>query len=151
MKNLETRVPPPILMVLGALAMGAVSFALPVAAPGWRWVAAAAIFAVAGVFGFPAIRAFARAGTTINPVRIEGASALVTGGVFGITRNPMYVSLTLLLLAVAAALGNPWALAGPMFFALWINRLQIVPEERVLRAKFGADYAGYCGRVRRWI
>jgi protein-S-isoprenylcysteine O-methyltransferase Ste14 len=36
-------------------------------------------------------------------------------------------------------------------FALYINRFQIYPEERVLSSLFGAEYTAYKNRVRRWI
>lgn len=153
MQNLENRVPPPVLvLVLGLVMAGAhLAGAGPDLPPAVRWGLGLAAFAGAGVFGFPAFRAFARARTTINPVRIDAASALVTTGIYGMTRNPMYVALTLLLVAWAAGLGGVWLFAGPLVFVLWITRLQIIPEERVLRAKFGQDYAAYRSRVRRWI
>lgn len=153
MERLENRLPPPVLVLVLGLAMGAVHLAGPETGvpPGWRWGLGLAAFGLAGVFGAPAFRAFARARTTINPVRIEAASALVTGGIYRVTRNPMYVALTLLLLGWAAVLGGVWLLAGPLVFVLWIDRLQIAPEERVLRAKFGAAYAAYAARVRRWL
>jgi protein-S-isoprenylcysteine O-methyltransferase Ste14 len=151
MHSLENRLPPPILVLILGFGMVGLAWAWPGGLPAWRWWIAGAAFLLAGVFGFPAFRAFARARTTINPVRIEGASTLVTTGIYGITRNPMYLSLTLLLVALAAALGSILGMPGPVIFALWINWLQIVPEERVLRAKFGAAYEAYTARVRRWI
>lgn len=151
MRSLENRLPPPILVLILGFGMAGLTWAWPGGLPAWRWWIAGATFLLAGVFGFPAFRAFARARTTINPVRIDAASTLVTTGVYGVSRNPMYVSLTLLLVAWAAALGSAVVLVGPVIFVLWINRLQIVPEERVLRAKFGAAYEAYTARVRRWI
>ena len=99
----------------------------------------------------PPILAQLRPRTTISPVDIEAASTLVTGGVFRYTRNPMYVALTALLLAWTAWLAAPWAAFCPVAFALFITRFQIIPEERVLRAKFGRAYEDYAQRVRRWI
>ena len=59
--------------------------------------------------------------------------------------------LTPFVLALAAALGSPWLLLGPLAFVLVITRLQIVPEERALQARFGAAYDAWRARVRRWI
>ncbi len=42
-------------------------------------------------------------------------------------------------------------LAGPLAFALFIHRYQILPEESMLEAKFGPEYIGYRRRVRRWL
>jgi protein-S-isoprenylcysteine O-methyltransferase Ste14 len=63
----------------------------------------------------------------------------------------MYVALTLLLAAWAVVLGGPWVWFGPAVLALWLDRLQILPEERAMAARVGADYAADRSRVRRWL
>lgn len=153
MSILDNRIPPPLLMLATGLSMGAACLALapPVIAWPWRAGAAALAFASAAIFAPSAVRAFRHAGTTIDPVNIERASALVTTGVFARTRNPMYVSMALLLLAWAAWLGHIVLLAGPTFFILYITAFQIAPEERALATKFGTEYAAYCGRTPRWL
>lgn len=115
-------------------------------------------FALAGAFaGFGfcvaamGMMAFRRARTTINPVKLEQASSIVTSGIYSRTRNPMYVGLTSLLLGWTVFLAAPWALFGPVLFVLFTTRFQIVPEERVLIAKFGGEYTRYQERVRRWL
>lgn len=108
--------------------------------------------AIAGVaFDLLGLLAFRAARTTTNPFKPERASALVTGGVYRVTRNPMYVGLALLLSAWAIWLSAllPWA--GPVLFVLYITRFQIRPEERVLRDIFGDAYSRYADRVRRWL
>ncbi|MEB0160908.1 isoprenylcysteine carboxylmethyltransferase family protein, partial [Pseudomonas sp. AH2 (2023)] len=91
-----------------------------------------------------------RSRTTVNPLRPDKAAALVSGGVYRVTRNPMYVGMMLLLVAWAVYLDSAWVLAGPVAFVAYITRFQIAPEERVLRAKF-ADFDAYAARVRRWL
>jgi protein-S-isoprenylcysteine O-methyltransferase Ste14 len=76
---------------------------------------------------------------------------LVTTGIYHHTRNPMYVGLLLVLLGWVSFLCSVIALLGLVAFVIYITRFQIVPEERVLLAKFGADYAEYLARVRRWL
>jgi protein-S-isoprenylcysteine O-methyltransferase Ste14 len=150
---LENRLPPPIVCMLTALAMGALAWTTPnlPVDPFWR-IGIAAVIALLGLFvGASGFLAFGRAKTTIDPVNIDRASALVTGGIFRFTRNPMYVGFTLLLLGWAVYLAAPWAFVGPVVFVLFITRYQIAPEERVMLAKFGAAYADYQARVRRWI
>ncbi len=151
MRSLENRVPPPLLtLIVGAVMAVSLLDPAPVELPlGWRWALAGVFFAAAGLFGFPAFAAFVTAKTTINPVDVDRASTLVTTGVYRVTRNPMYVGLTLLLCAWAAWLARPWPLIGPVAFVLFINRFQIVPEERALMAKFGDAYAVYRRSVRR--
>ena len=153
MQSLENRLPPPLLfLVVAALMVGAsfVAPSMPVG-PLVRWGVIAVFFVLAGATGPLAIAAFNSADTTINPVAIDKASALVTAGPFRFTRNPMYVSMTALLFAWAAWLASPWTLLGPLAFLAFITRFQIIPEERVMRLKFGADFAAYAGRVRRWL
>jgi protein-S-isoprenylcysteine O-methyltransferase Ste14 len=102
-------------------------------------------FDVAGLLAFRASR------TTVNPLRPHRASALVSGGVYRITRNPMYVGLLLLLLAWAVHLAALWPLAVLPLFVLYIGRFQIAPEERALHRLFGDEYRAYVARVRRWL
>jgi protein-S-isoprenylcysteine O-methyltransferase Ste14 len=111
-------------------------------------VVLAALGGISAVLGF---RAFGRAKTTVNPIKIQEASALVTTGIYRYTRNPMYLGLTLLLLGWAVYLSAPWAVLGPAAFVLFITRFQIIPEERILEAKFGAAYTGYRQQVGRWL
>ena len=103
------------------------------------------LIAESGVF------AFRRAQTTVNPMNIEAASRLVVTGIYKHSRNPMYVGVTMILLAWGLYLAAPWAWIGPPAFALYIRRFQILPEERVMQAKFGAAYDDYRRRVRRWL
>ncbi len=152
-RGLENRIPPPLVMLATACAMYLVSrntAMMSLSAP-FRWGAASLFLLVAAATAVPAFRAFGKAGTTINPVAIGTASQLVTGGIYRVTRNPMYVGLTALLLALAMALSNPWTLLGPLFFVLFITRFQIIPEERVMQAKFGDAFTAYRQAVRRWL
>lgn len=152
MRFLEHRIPPPaIALVLGAL-MWAVSGHGPALGvpPGARAPLAIVIALVGLAFDLLGLHAFRRSRTTINPLRPDSASALVTGGIYRFTRNPMYVGLALLLLAWVAYLDTAWTLLGPVLFVVWITRFQIVPEERVLRARF-AEFDVYAAHVRRWL
>ena len=153
MLNLEHRIPPPLVGLVIAAAMWAVA-ALPPAlavAPGPRQVLVGLLVVAGLAFDLCGFIAFRRLRTTVNPLRPENASALVTGGVYRFTRNPMYVGMALLLTAWAVQLSSPWAFVGPVAFILYINRFQIVPEERALRELFGEAWAAYAARVRRWL
>jgi protein-S-isoprenylcysteine O-methyltransferase Ste14 len=95
--------------------------------------------------------AFRRAKTTMNPMKPDTTSSLVVSGIYRYTRNPMYLGFLLLLMAWAASLSNVLALVSVLAFVLYMNRFQIVPEERVLASRFAQDYAEYRDRVRRWL
>ena len=129
---------------------------------GVAWTAPALTLPIPSVLAFPvaavgvvldaiALLYFFRSRTTVNPLKPASASVLVTGGIYRVTRNPMYLGLATLLLAWAIYLGNFAALAGVPFFILYMNRFQIASEERALEARFGAEYAAYRRRVRRWL
>lgn len=150
---LEHRIPPPVVGLVVAVAMWLAAplgpaFALD--AP-LRHGIPALLVAAALAFDLGGLLAFRRSRTTINPLAPQRASALVTGGVYRITRNPMYVGMALLLLAWAVHLSAWPTLLGPPAFVLYITRFQIVPEERALARLFGEAYAEYTARVRRWL
>ena len=153
MASLEVKFPPPVVALLFGLLMWLASMVVAsVGVPFGVRLGAAIVLACVGLsFGSAAMLSFVRARTTMNPTKPSATSTLVTGGVFRLTRNPMYLSLLLYLLAWAAYLAN-WlsALLVPVF-VVYINELQIKPEERALSALFGEEYASYKGTVRRWL
>ena len=154
MHALELRIPPPIVTVIVAAAMGTITLAAPTADKPALLVrlALTIVIALAGVAtGVSGVVAFRRARTTPNPLKPETASTLVSTGVYRLTRNPMYVGLALVLVAWGVFLYSAWASLGPVAFVLYITRFQIIPEERVLAGLFGADYAAYRAKVRRWL
>jgi protein-S-isoprenylcysteine O-methyltransferase Ste14 len=153
MKFLEHRIPPPIVVLIIGGAMWLISryTARATWPQGLRWGLVAALIGVGLGIGGAGFRAFARARTTIDPVKLESASALVTTGVFRLSRNPMYVGFAALLTAWAIGLQAPWALTGVLGFVAFTWRFQILPEERVLSAKFGSTYNDYRNQVRRWL
>jgi protein-S-isoprenylcysteine O-methyltransferase Ste14 len=149
MKTLELKIPPPIIELLIAIAMWfAKSFDLGLPT---RIIAASAVLCLAGYFGIAGTVAFRRAKTTVNPLKPENSSALVTSGVYRLTRNPMYVSFTLILLAWMVFLSSIALIAGPLLFTLYIARFQIQPEERILQGIFGEAFTAYRQRTRRWL
>ena len=153
MNALEHRVPPPIMvMIVGAVMWLIARYTGHVPAPdGWRLSLAAAVFALGLAFLVSGFLAFRRAQTTIDPVHLHAASVLVSTGIFSFSRNPMYLGFTILLTAWALYLSSPWAMLGVVAFVLFIHRFQILPEEHVMRAKFGSAYSEYQRRVRRWL
>jgi len=152
MSGLEHKVPPPFVLLILALLMW---FANHLMGGG---VASTMLFyggllLLALGFGvaFTSLRTLIGNHTTPSPIEIERAKVLVTSGPYRFTRNPTYLGMLIFLIGVAALFANVWLLAGPVAFALYIQRFQITPEERVMAAKFGADYSNYCAQVRRWI
>jgi protein-S-isoprenylcysteine O-methyltransferase Ste14 len=150
---LELRIPPPVVGLIIAGGMWIVthlSGAIQLSR-GAR-ISFAVILGVIGVaVAMSGVLSFRRAQTTVNPLKPETSAALVSTGVYSFTRNPMYLGMVLGLLGWAVYLSSIWALLGPVLFVLYITRFQIVPEERVLDRLFGAPFAAYKKRVRRWL
>jgi len=153
MRSLETRIPPPLVALVLAVAMWGLShfephFAIP---RNVRVAVALVIALVGGSFTTLGMLAFRKFKTTINPKTPDKTSSFVTSGVYRVTRNPMYVGVALVLVAWAVFLGAPWPFVGPVLFVLYVTRFQIEPEERILAGLFGAEYSAYKNRVRRWL
>ena len=153
MKSLELKIPPPFLALCFAILMWFAGWLVaPLRLPLDARLGVALALGIAGQFiSVNGVIAFRRAKTTINPFRPAAASSLVSEGVYRYTRNPIYVGLLLTLAGWAAFLSNPLALLFLPLFVLYINRFQIDPEERALSSLFGAEYADYKNRVRRWL
>lgn len=154
MRWLENRIPPPLVAsVFGLLIWfaarqwpGSMELAIE-----WRLSAALAVLLVGVGVCLAGVLSFRRARTTVNPLKPETASALVSSGIYRYTRNPMYLGFAIALLAWSVFLAWPPALLGVLGFALYMNRFQIGPEERALAGLFGEDFSLYCRRVRRWL
>ena len=153
MRQLELKVPPLALVLVCAVGIALLGRFVPAANvpfPGHRALAAVAVlagiaFSVAGIVQFRAAR------TTVNPMSPDRASAVVTSGVYRLTRNPMYLGMALILAGLAF-----WWASGPGLllvaaYGAYMTQFQIKPEERALETVFGAAYRAYRARVRRWI
>jgi protein-S-isoprenylcysteine O-methyltransferase Ste14 len=150
---LELRIPPPIVGLIIVGGMWAIAHLPPI----WhlpnlvRLLVAVVLTVLGAAVALGGVLSFRRARTTVNPLKPETSAVLVSTGVYSFTRNPMYLGMALVLLAWAVYLASVWSLLGPLLFALFITRFQIVPEERVLDRLFGTSFAAYKKRVRRWL
>lgn len=153
MSVLELRIPPPVVMLLTGILMRLASSVMPALAfPIPARVALAVALAVAGfVVASVAFFSFRRVRTTVDPRKPDEATNLVAAGLYKVTRNPMYLGLLLILTGWAIFLANAMAFVFLPVFVLYLNRFQIEPEERALALKFGAQYAAYRAKVRRWL
>ncbi|HEV8417028.1 MAG TPA: isoprenylcysteine carboxylmethyltransferase family protein [Bryobacteraceae bacterium] len=153
MRVLELKVPPPavalvtaVLMWLASRSSPALTFVFP--ASNLLAVGLAAIGLTVAISG---VVTFRRARTTLNPTKPEASSSLVSWGIYKITRNPMYLGLLLVLTAGAIFLSNWLAFLFLPVFVAYIDRFQIVPEERALTSLFAREFVHYQSRVRRWL
>jgi protein-S-isoprenylcysteine O-methyltransferase Ste14 len=117
------------------------------AGPLGNWLGAAFILAGAALMA-ASILQFAKARTTVLPR--EEARVLITGGVYQLSRNPIYVADALILTGLALR----WDLATLIWvvaFVVVIDQRFIEGEEAGLRAKFGAEFHDWAEKVRRWV
>ena len=115
---------------------------------------------VARLFGWPLVggamtlaawfaRTMRRADTTMHinkPV-----SSVVQDGPFRFSRNPGYLSLTMLYAGIAVLRNALWAIVLLPLVVYVIQREVIEREEGYLERTFGEEYLNYKARVRRWV
>ncbi|HJP20737.1 MAG TPA: isoprenylcysteine carboxylmethyltransferase family protein [Alphaproteobacteria bacterium] len=137
------------------LAALAIAFALdwgwPVAflPAGVAWPLGAALIVLGVAIMTVAVRQFHSAGTNVPTV--EPTTAIVSDGLYGFSRNPIYLALSAIYLGIAVAADNLWAVALLLLVLVVMQRGVIFREEAYLEAKFGDHYRSYKAGVRRWI
>jgi protein-S-isoprenylcysteine O-methyltransferase Ste14 len=151
--SFENKIPPPIVALLfgclmwfsagGILANENLSIA--------RLALAAVAFTLGMYFWIAGVIALRKAKTTINPLKPASASSLVASGIYQISRNPIYVGFAFILATWALMLQYLWSFIGVLGFIMYMNRFQIIPEERAMHALFGDSFENYKNKVRRWL
>jgi protein-S-isoprenylcysteine O-methyltransferase Ste14 len=153
MRSLELRIPPAAVVLAAAFLMWLVAWA----SPSMRLTIPASVALATGMVFMGAlvvlagIIEFRRARTTVNPMDPHAASTLVVQRVYASTRNPMYLGFAMVLLGWAVFLSHPLSFLIVPCFIAYMNRFQIVPEERALESRFGPEFEVYRSRVRRWL
>ncbi len=148
------RIPPPLLFLATFLVGLGLQRLAPIIIHGGRITQASRVtgmvlLACAVLIALTCAGMFLVNRTTIIPH--GAASKLVTAGPYRLTRNPMYLSLTLGYLGVAAMLIQVWPLVLLPLPVMFVNAVVIPFEEARLRELFGTQFGDYCRRVRRWI
>lgn len=144
---------PPVVMFafLGAGLLVHLAYPLRIAGPDQvfcRLIALAPLLA-SGVLALSASLTLRKKKTPVNPGK--PTTAIVTGGPYRYTRNPLYLSLLLLYIGISVLVGSLWPfLFLPLLFAVFHYGM-VLREERYLEGKFSAEYLDYRSRVRRWI
>jgi len=145
---------PPFLYLTGLLLGLALDrvLPLPVALPEAvliQWTAGGGLILIGVAIVAAGIRNFSRAATPVpsnQPVR-----ALVTTGIHGWSRNPIYVGIFLLYAGIGLAARSPWVLILALPLAIALRYGVVAREEAYLERRFGDTYRDYKARVRRWL
>lgn len=148
---------PPFLFVtailLGFVADHLLRLPFPVTRIGvvhWISAACAGLLIIAGVTVFAAgIRSFSNAATPVQGTK--PTEALVTTGIHGWSRNPIYLGMFLVYLGIGLVVRSPWILMLTLPLAVTMRYGVVAREEVYLERRFGDAYRGYKARVRRWM
>lgn len=150
---MRNRIPPPILTLMSVALIALISHFSPsvsLAFPVLK-ILAFLCFAFGIVVIVWAAFLFKKQQTTVNPFRPNKTSSIVASGPYKFTRNPMYLSMLLLIIS-SGLWFHHWSMIPVAFlFWLYMSYEQIKPEELALIEKFGTDYSDYMTKVRRWI
>jgi protein-S-isoprenylcysteine O-methyltransferase Ste14 len=142
---------PPTYLLVSIVAMVVLHFLLPVTTiiplP-WNVIGIIPL-ALGTAINIVADSALHKADTTVKP--FEESAALVTSGVYRISRHPMYLGFVLILIGVAILVGSLMPYIVIPIFAVLMDRVFIQVEERMLEARFGEAWLGYKRQTRRWI
>ena len=151
---MHLRIPPPIVALIGILLIFlSKDYILILYLHPHLQNTLSILFLIIGfVIIFSATKEFKKSETTVNPMKPETSTSLVTSGIFKYTRNPMYVGLTSILLASCFYFSSLLGIIVYVpLFILYITVFQIIPEEETMKGLFNDEYLNYCSKVRRWI
>ncbi len=143
--------PPPLILLLSLIAGSFLHWIYPIEIipSAFRWPLGL-VFILTGLgVVISCSRIFKKAQTNIEPWKTT--SHIVTTGIYGISRNPIYLSFLVFGLGVAFAVNTLWIIVMLIPFFVLIQKFVIAKEERYLESKFGDEYRRYRSTVRRWI
>jgi protein-S-isoprenylcysteine O-methyltransferase Ste14 len=146
-------IPPPLLYVLIFITAVIIQKIIPIADNLFQWrtikVMGIFFFIIAFFFLFRSAIQFFKSKNTV--ITVKPATALQTTGVYGISRNPMYVGLTIVYFGITCLIGNWWnIILSPLLFLI-VQEYIIKREEKYLELEFGRQYEEYRRSVRRWL
>ena len=152
-RHLELRIPPVLVTLVFALLIWLVSLWLPgMPVPErLKMVVIVMLVSFGAFFSLAGVVSFRSAKTTVSPFTPGAGSALVTSGIYRVSRNPMYLGFLFFLVAWVFFLSTLYGFVLCLVFVLFMNRFQIQPEERALQSLFGTTYSHYKAKVRRWL
>ena len=142
---------PPFFYIIAALIAVGIDWLYPLSFGGDGMIKTVAIvLVVVGVLAFiMAGRMFAK--NKQSPSVHASQPKIITSGIYGYTRNPIYLIATVWLGAAGLYVDNVWMVLMVIPMIIVINKLVIEKEEAYLESKFGDEYRDYKKKVRRWI
>lgn len=150
---MKLKIPPVFVTFIFAMLMYVLTRFVPIGHFGFagRTYAVYGLSLLAVVIMLVSVIQFFMSKTTVDPSNLNKTSKLVMNGIYKYSRNPMYLSLLLLLLAFAIWLGNAFNILIAAGFVSYMNKFQILPEEEALTKIFNKEYSQYSLLTRRWL
>ena len=154
MKDRPAIIAPPPLLLLVCLAAGFIA-AYFKRLPFFPGPASVRVAVSVALFVVPVAIVFVARGELVkhkeHPNPYKPTSAIVSSGIYGFTRNPIYIAFLIFTLAMAVAANNAWLLLSIALLFVLLQFGVVRAEERYLSGKFGEEYDAYRRSVRRWI
>ena len=148
---LNTKIPPPVVTILFAIMIFYFSDNFVYVDLPFKIYISLFFISLGFIVTFSSARNFKKKDTTVNPMKPNETTKLVTDGFFKITRNPMYLGMLLFLLGLSIYNGLIVGLIFLPLFVGYITYFQIIPEENAMLEIFGEEFTLYMKKVRRWI
>ena len=148
---LNTKIPPPVVTILFAIMIFYFSDNFAYVDLPFKIYISLFFISLGFIVTFSSARNFRKKDTTVNPMKPNETTKLVTDGFFKITRNPMYLGMLLFLLGLSIYNGLIVGLIFLPLFVGYITYFQIIPEENAMLELFGEEFTVYMKKVRRWI
>jgi protein-S-isoprenylcysteine O-methyltransferase Ste14 len=145
------RMPPPVAVALFGAGASVLEYLWPTsfaAGPVPTVLGAALVASGLTLIGLAAV-ALRRVGTSPDPRR--SVHALAEGGIYRVSRNPIYLGMATVLLGAGLWSDSAWVAASALPAWAVLQRTIVAREEAYLAARFPAQYSAYTARVRRWF
>lgn len=148
---IKLSIPPPLIWLICALLIYQFRTEVSFEIYSIRVLFSLLILILSAIIALFSLLPFYQTRTTLDPRNPQKTTTLIQHGSFRFSRNPMYLSLALSLLALSSYSKSAVGFLIIFGFILYITYFQIMPEEKILTKKFGKQYRDYCKNVRRWI
>jgi len=143
---------PPPLIALSSILLGTLLSWLwpaPIISESLRWPLGVFLILAGVGIAVSCSRLFKKAQTNIRPSKTT--THIVTTGIYGLSRNPIYLSFVIAGVGTAIAANSLWIVLMQIPVVLLIRKFVIAKEEHYLESKFGDEYRNYKQKVHRWI
>ena len=151
MINIETKIPPPIVGLIFGILINYTKDIFPILKIKNENIFGIFTIIVGLVCILSAINLFKKYQTTITPLNPSSATNLITNGIYKFSRNPMYLGMLLILAGISIIVNPIGGFLLMLIFLTYINKFQIIPEEKAMTDLFKDEFLEYKEKVRRWI